>query len=185
VTERCECGCGQPAPVTGARYVRGHNRVHQGREVSDQRCACGCGGRTLISKQTVRARGWVKGQPLRWINGHAGRGEDGFRPPVDDEPDPVPLRRRPPRGVGQYAEQLAHASALVVGAVHDEGPDAVLAAIAEALRIPAPPEVDPVVALVTVLAAQVPTDRSLGDLLAWTTQPGPRSPQAHTTPGAA
>jgi hypothetical protein len=33
-------------------------------------CECGCGNPAPIPKLTVRRRGWVKGQPLRFIKGH-------------------------------------------------------------------------------------------------------------------
>ncbi|MGL5908527.1 MAG: hypothetical protein ACRCZP_00905, partial [Phycicoccus sp.] len=68
MSPRCVCGCGQPAPaysrgpVNGrvhARYIVGHNRVHQGRPVSDRLCACGCGGLTMLADRTRPDRGWV------------------------------------------------------------------------------------------------------------------------------
>lgn len=33
-------------------------------------CQCGCGEKTSIAKYNVRTRGYVKGQPLRFIRGH-------------------------------------------------------------------------------------------------------------------
>lgn len=33
-------------------------------------CECGCGGRTNLAPQTMTARGWVKGEPLRFVHGH-------------------------------------------------------------------------------------------------------------------
>lgn len=36
-------------------------------------CACGCGGPAPIAKNTIRAKGHVKGQPLRFIDGHSSR----------------------------------------------------------------------------------------------------------------
>lgn len=33
-------------------------------------CECGCGEPTRISEKTRTNRGWVKGEPLRFINGH-------------------------------------------------------------------------------------------------------------------
>lgn len=64
------------------------------------------------------------------------------------------------------ATMLTHATHIVT-AVHDEGPDAVQDAIAHALAIEAPPGVDPVEALVTVLAAAVPTNVPMNTLLDW------------------
>jgi hypothetical protein len=67
----------------------------------------------------------------------------------------------------QYAlAVLKHALALVT-TVRDEGPDATLAVIEQVTAIPAPPDVDPMVALAVVLAALVPDDRPLAELLAW------------------
>jgi hypothetical protein len=37
-------------------------------------CECGCGQPTPISKRTYGQVGWVKGQPKRFISGHAVRG---------------------------------------------------------------------------------------------------------------
>lgn len=33
-------------------------------------CQCGCGGKTKIPRHTVRRLGWIKDQPVKWINGH-------------------------------------------------------------------------------------------------------------------
>jgi hypothetical protein len=33
-------------------------------------CECGCGHQTMPSRDTVRARGWVSGQPRRFLRGH-------------------------------------------------------------------------------------------------------------------
>lgn len=33
-------------------------------------CECGCGQETKLASKTAKSRGWVKGQPLRFINGH-------------------------------------------------------------------------------------------------------------------
>lgn len=34
-------------------------------------CLCGCGRKTSLAPATSKARGWVKGQPVRYIKGHA------------------------------------------------------------------------------------------------------------------
>jgi len=37
-------------------------------------CECGCGQKTRLAPHTDRSQKWVKGQPIRFINGHnAGR----------------------------------------------------------------------------------------------------------------
>lgn len=38
---------------------------------ADGRCACGCGAMAPIAKRTDRRRGYVKGQPTRFLNGHS------------------------------------------------------------------------------------------------------------------
>lgn len=38
-------------------------------------CQCGCGERTKIADQTRESRGWVKGEPIRYIRGHHKRGK--------------------------------------------------------------------------------------------------------------
>lgn len=55
-------------------------------------CECGCGGRTSIATKTASDRGWIKGEPLRFINTHHARGSlpEQFwskvqRPANDDE----------------------------------------------------------------------------------------------------
>ena len=67
----------------------------------------------------------------------------------------------------EYAEHLLHLSARIVGAVHDEGPEAVSKAIDHALIVEAPAGIDPVQALVTVLAAQVNADLPSSVTLRW------------------
>lgn len=44
-------------------------------------CECGCGEQTNIAPRNCREKGWVKGQPLRFVNRHHVR--DGrAKPPV-------------------------------------------------------------------------------------------------------
>jgi superfamily II DNA or RNA helicase len=38
-------------------------------------CECGCGRKTKIAKRTMTSRGWVKGQPLRFILNHSSKAE--------------------------------------------------------------------------------------------------------------
>ncbi len=37
-------------------------------------CQCGCGQKTRVSPKTVNEKGWIKGRPRNYINGHNGRG---------------------------------------------------------------------------------------------------------------
>ena len=36
-------------------------------------CQCHCGGRTELAKYSCRSRGWVRGQPMRYMRGHNSR----------------------------------------------------------------------------------------------------------------
>lgn len=139
-------------------------------------CGCGCGTVTPPARQTDTKRGLVKGEPTRFIRGHAGalaanaqkRAERNARTAPLITARIVPSPPEPPTPREVYAEQLAHLSVLIVGAVHDEGPDAVLAALAAALSVPVPDGgVDPVTALVTVLAAQIDPTTTTGARLGW------------------
>lgn len=38
-------------------------------------CECGCGQRTPLAPKNERARGWVKGQPIRFVYGHYRRSD--------------------------------------------------------------------------------------------------------------
>ena len=40
--------------------------------MSTKLCDCGCGQQTPLARQTDRTRGWIKGQPIRYIVGHSG-----------------------------------------------------------------------------------------------------------------
>ena len=47
-------------------------------------CQCGCGGKTRIAASSNRKRGIVKGEPIRFLHGHNGRGRinpAGIEPP--------------------------------------------------------------------------------------------------------
>jgi hypothetical protein len=48
-------------------------------------CQCGCGEKTRIAPQSSRRRGWMKGEPLAFINGH-GRWAGRRRPAVEPNP---------------------------------------------------------------------------------------------------
>jgi HNH endonuclease len=40
---------------------------------SDALCECGCGQPTRLAPRTYSRRGWVKGQPVRFVSGHNSR----------------------------------------------------------------------------------------------------------------
>jgi hypothetical protein len=50
-------------------------------------CACGCGGRTKLAPRTSTRYGWVKGEPLPYLRGHAAWKDRG--PLWVDGPVPV------------------------------------------------------------------------------------------------
>ena len=52
-------------------------------------CECGCGERTPLAPQTNTQRGWVRGEPLRFVNHHASRVQ-----PVGVERTKAPWRER-------------------------------------------------------------------------------------------
>lgn len=66
-----------------------------------------------------------------------------------------------------YGEQLLALSERIVGAVHDDSLDAIQAAVDRALIQPAPPGVDPAVALAVVLAGQIDPDTTATQRLGW------------------
>lgn len=49
------------------------------REQSTKLCECGCGNPAPIASQTMKSRGWIKGQPIRYIHGHHPRGKVRWR----------------------------------------------------------------------------------------------------------
>lgn len=44
-------------------------------------CQCGCGNQTTLAPRTRNSRGWIKGEPLRFIRGHWLRGKTGSNTP--------------------------------------------------------------------------------------------------------
>jgi hypothetical protein len=38
-------------------------------------CECGCGQEAPVASRTSAAKGWVKGEPLRFVHGHSTRGK--------------------------------------------------------------------------------------------------------------
>lgn len=41
-------------------------------------CECGCGQLTRLAPKTLSARGWVKDEPIRFVNGHSRRLRDPY-----------------------------------------------------------------------------------------------------------
>lgn len=89
MAETCRCGCGEP-PAPGKHYVRGHwsrtpaaQAMYAARRTMTEGpnpsglCLCGCGEKTPLAPRTSREKGWVRGQPIRYILGHALRGKRG------------------------------------------------------------------------------------------------------------
>jgi|SRR3990172_3180141 len=48
-------------------------------------CACGCGQTTPLASRNNKRRGWVKGEPLRYIHGHNGRKDNDLPYTVNDD----------------------------------------------------------------------------------------------------
>ncbi len=93
----CECGCGEPAPIAtrnryaighlkgqSIRFIDGHQlrvqiaksreraaKEHSTFESGDGLCRCGCGQPAPLAPVTMRKRGHVRGQPQKYIKGHA------------------------------------------------------------------------------------------------------------------
>lgn len=44
------------------------------KSVPEGYCQCGCGGKTNIAPYSSKKDGWIKGRPLRFIQGHQNRG---------------------------------------------------------------------------------------------------------------
>jgi len=42
-------------------------------------CACGCGQRTKLATNTNTAKGYVKGQPMKWVYGHNAKAQHARR----------------------------------------------------------------------------------------------------------
>jgi predicted DNA-binding protein (UPF0251 family) len=57
---------------------------HTTNEIPHGFCQCGCGQKTKIAVQTCSEYGWIKGEPLRYINGHNSRKYDLEIPPWVD-----------------------------------------------------------------------------------------------------
>lgn len=53
--------------------------------VMEKLCECGCGGLAPIAKRNNKNRGYVRGQPMRFIRGHSARKSHGLEPCRDPE----------------------------------------------------------------------------------------------------
>lgn len=77
------------ASESGSR-ARHRVRIERGSDSGEQAsgvsggglCECGCGQRTRLAPQTAVSKGWIRGEPLRFIRGHANRTKQ--RPPLDE-----------------------------------------------------------------------------------------------------
>lgn len=55
-------------------------------------CQCGCGERTKIAPQTSTRLGWVRGEPIRFVNGHQARVRPSRPRPVPGPPYEIDAR---------------------------------------------------------------------------------------------
>lgn len=69
--------------VDSAFTPRGENPVSRP-ERGEGLCECGCGEPAPIAKRTDRSRGWIKGQPLRFIHGHNSFGVNRSTPRIKE-----------------------------------------------------------------------------------------------------
>lgn len=74
-------------------------------------CHCGCGERTNLARQTAVEKGWIKGEPLRFIRFHHRRtGTSDYI--VEDRGYKTPCwvwqRSVTPNGYGKLADRYAH-----------------------------------------------------------------------------
>jgi hypothetical protein len=83
----CACGCGEELPPLTwrdkylpkpRRFKYGHNirkAWHIGMAAPNPSglCQCGCGGQTKIARMNIKKLGWIKGEHIRFIEGHRGR----------------------------------------------------------------------------------------------------------------
>jgi hypothetical protein len=89
----CACGCGSP-PREGKAFLHGHwsrTPAAKARFLARRTpgtgpnpsglCQCECGSTTGIADRTSVDKGWVIGQPKRYINGHGARGRTGDAAP--------------------------------------------------------------------------------------------------------
>jgi hypothetical protein len=108
----CQCGCGERTKISlvndaHSGYVAGQPRRFRpghgmrGPDYWDRvnptpnpsgLCMCGCGEKTQIAVQTTISKGWVQGQPRRFLPGHGMRVfrwslDDTFWPRVNKTPD--------------------------------------------------------------------------------------------------
>jgi hypothetical protein len=60
--------------------MQDHTTHDTSNEIPNGYCHCGCGQKTKIAPYTATRLGWVKGEPLRYMNGHNRR--DPLKPPL-------------------------------------------------------------------------------------------------------
>ena len=78
-------------------------------------CGCGCGQPTRLAEQTRTARGWVKGQPKRFVQGHRLLKDDAAYSTVHG----WLINNHPKTGVCDECGQSAHTEhALIHGLAH-------------------------------------------------------------------
>ena len=78
-------------------------------------CECGCGQQAPLAKKTNAAKGWVKGQPLRFVHGHNRRKPRGLAAETIDHIDPLS------RGINNGWENLTAACGTCNYSNHDSG----------------------------------------------------------------
>lgn len=101
----CECGCGEVLTTTDRRprrFIKGHNTrskaLRDALKSEDygkpKLCECGCGEVAPLAPKTSTRFGWVQGQPLRFIRGHAYRSPEVRRKIAEGVSNPSAETRR-------------------------------------------------------------------------------------------
>jgi hypothetical protein len=119
-------------------------------------CACGCGQPTPIAEKTDARTGAVKGEPQRYVRGHNTRALRAVRVPLG-----------PPTTGDTLGDDLLPAALQLIDAVHRRDLPAQYDAVTAAYQAADGAQYW-VFAFVRCIAALVPEDRRLSELLAWT-----------------
>lgn len=85
-------------------------------------CECGCGQKTSLASQTDRRRGYVKGEPMRFMVGHSGGQQRHNRPIIREDGYRLISRPEHPRADsrGYVREHIVIAEDALGGPLPDE-----------------------------------------------------------------
>lgn len=63
----------QRRPMTQEEHALVLSRLNRKPDERYGFCQCGCGQKASVAKFSDRSKGWIKGEPKEWCNGHASR----------------------------------------------------------------------------------------------------------------